>query len=79
MEVFFKTLDTDYLELRKKAKKMKDILDNGKEVRVKTAKGTDIIIDISEMVAIANDGDYSEPGKGGNMPCGEVYIPPNKK
>jgi aminopeptidase len=28
------------------------------------------------MLAIANIGEYHEPGFGGNMPAGEVYIPP---
>ncbi|MBU1703911.1 MAG: aminopeptidase, partial [Nanoarchaeota archaeon] len=50
--------------------------DWGKEVHVKTAKGTDIKFSIRGRRAISNSGDYSKPGTGGNIPVGEVYIAP---
>ena len=46
------------------------------ERAIKTAAGTDVTFDVSGMESIANIGEYHEPGMGGNMPAGEVYMPP---
>lgn len=72
-------VDIDYDKLAKKAAVIKDILDNGNEVHVTTDKGTDLMINIEGMKAIANDGKYTRHGSGGNIPTGEVYIPPRWK
>ncbi|MBU0615281.1 MAG: aminopeptidase [Nanoarchaeota archaeon] len=72
-------IDIDYKPLQMRQKVVKDILDNGNLVVIKTKAGTDLSIDISGMTAISADGNYSIDGSGGNMPAGEVYIPPNGK
>ncbi len=76
---FTNALDTDYEELQRESKRIKKILNNGKKVRIKTKKGTDLKLRIEEADAVANAGDYTEPGTGGNLPAGEVYIPPDPK
>lgn len=68
----------DYAKLKEKGRVVKKILDNGKEVHLYTRKGTDLIFDIKDVVAVSNDGDYSLPGAGGNIPAGEVYMPCNE-
>ncbi len=72
-------MDVDYIKMRKKAQMMKEILDNGKEAHITTDLGTDLYMDITGKKAISNAADYSQPGSGGNIPAGEVYIPPNGK
>jgi len=72
-------IDVDYDELARRGNLIKEILDSGSEVNVKTALGTDISFDIKGKDAIANIGDYYRLGHGGNIPAGETYIPPNGK
>jgi len=76
---FVNAIDIDYGKLQEKAKKIKNVLDWGKEVNVLTKAGTDLSFNIRGRTAIANDANYTSPGKGGNMPAGEVYIAPRKK
>jgi len=73
------TIDVDYKEMQKKGKEIKKKLDKGKEARVVTDAGTDLKIDISKYDAKLNTGNYNMPGTGGNIPAGEVYIPPTFK
>lgn len=75
-DIFLEAMNTNYSRLRRKGFIIKKKWDKAEEIRVKTKAGTDITFDVSEMRAIANVGDYHQPGEGGNMPCGEVYIPP---
>lgn len=67
----------DYDEMKKDHMKLKKMLDNAKEVRITTKAGTDIIFDISGSESISNDGIYHNDSAGGNIPAGEVYLPPN--
>jgi len=61
--------------MKAKHEMVKNILDDAKEIRVKTKLGTDFRYNVEGMKAIAADGTYHEAGKGGNLPAGEVYIP----
>ncbi len=70
------SMDIDYGELRKQQAILKSVLDRGKEIRIKTKAGTDFVMDIGGKESVSNDGNYTIPGRGGNIPCGEVYIPP---
>lgn len=76
IERIINAIDIDYTKMDKKASMIKNMLDNGKEVRITTDKGTDLRIGIERCKAIKNTGDYRELCKGGNIPAGEVYIPP---
>ena len=71
--------NVDYTKLREDALRLKERLDVASEVRVTTERGTDFIVDVRLKKALTNDGAFSEPGSGGNIPCGEVYLPPRKK
>ena len=75
-KLFLEAMSVNYNRMQKKGKAIKKIWDKAKEIRVKTDAGTDLVFDVTDMEAIANVGDYHEPGRGGNMPAGEVYIPP---
>ncbi len=75
-ENVIKSLDIDYDDLTKRQTLLKNLLDNANNIRVKTDKGTDLNIDITNSIAICANGSYNLPGTGGNMPGGEVYLPP---
>ncbi len=69
----------DYRKLSREGARLKELLDPAEQVRVTTAAGTDVTFRKQGMKAINNDGFYTLPGMGGNMPAGEVYLPPVKR
>ena len=75
-DLFMESMNVNYSRLRKKGLVIKKKWDKADEIRVKTEAGTDVIFNVSGMEAVANVGEYFLPGSGGNMPAGEVYIPP---
>jgi len=75
-DIFVRTVPIDYSELRKNCAKVSQLMKDAKEVRVKTALGTDISIGIKGRKPRADDGDFRTSGKGGNIPSGEVFISP---
>jgi aminopeptidase len=75
-EIFERTVPVDYSKMRAVAGKLKEILDDGNEVRVTSPGGTDATVDIAGRRAHADDGNFTLPGMGGNLPAGEVYISP---
>lgn len=70
-----RAFDIDYLKLQKKAKKLKQKLDNARKIRIITGKGTDFTAEITARKSISIDGDFQNK-LGGNMPAGEVYLAP---
>jgi|APSaa5957512535_1039671.scaffolds.fasta_scaffold01122_14 aminopeptidase len=75
-ELFVEAMNVNYVRMQKKGRLIKKLLDKGKQIRVWTEAGTELLIDIEGMQAISNDGNYNESGRGGNLPAGEVYIAP---
>ncbi len=75
-DLFLEAMNVNYRRMKKKGLAIKKAWDKAKEIRVKTAAGTDVVFTVEGMTATANIGEYHEPGSGGNMPAGEVYIPP---
>ncbi len=71
--------DINYKTLQAKHDEVKKNLDNAEELHIQTKAGTDLYYNIKGKVSQSADGNYTEPGKGGNMPAGEVYVPPNGK
>ncbi len=75
-DLFLEAMSVNYRRMKKKGLAIKKDWDQAAEIRVKTDAGTDITFNVKGMQAVANIGEYHEPGTGGNMPAGEVYIPP---
>ena len=76
LEMFKKTVPIDYRQLRETAKALKEILDDAGSVHITTAAGMDLEIGLKGRITRSDDGDFSAPGSGGNLPCGEVFISP---
>ncbi|MBT3298559.1 hypothetical protein HN385_06540 [archaeon] len=74
--IFAEVINVNYKRLRKIGDKIKKQWDKANEIRVKTDAGTDLVFNVEGMEAVANVGYFFEPGKGGNVPAGEVYIAP---
>ena len=79
LHYFLNAINIDYDALHKKQKPIKDLLDNAKEIRVTSPGGSDFTVNIKGMTSISNDGNYKTPCCGGNLPTGEVYLPPAKE
>lgn len=75
-DLFLEAMSVNQRRMKKQGLAIKKLWDKANEITVKTDAGTDLTFDVSGMEAIANLGEYHEPGTGGNIPAGEVYIPP---
>jgi len=76
MDMFVRTVPIDYPSLRQTSAKVEASLKNAKEVQVETALGTKVIVGVRGRNPMADDGDFRTPGKGGNLPAGEIFISP---
>ncbi|MFH1054314.1 MAG: aminopeptidase [Candidatus Woesearchaeota archaeon] len=72
------SINVDFDKMRARAEQIKKAMDMGSEIKVITDSGTNLTFDIKLKSAISNDANYINPGTGGNIPAGEVYIPPRK-
>ena len=75
-DIFMEAISVNYSRMIKNGLAIKKKLDRAKEIQVKTEAGTNLTFNVEGMKAIANVGNYYGEVNGGNMPAGEVYIPP---
>jgi len=76
VESFIRTVPIDYVELQRRCAAIKEILDRAVTVRVTAPGGTDITMGLRGREAKSDDGNFSVPGSGGNLPAGETFISP---
>ncbi|MGA2548283.1 MAG: aminopeptidase [Rectinemataceae bacterium] len=74
--MFKKTVPIDYEALRIRCRAVAEALAGGLYARVTNAGGTDIHIGLKGRAPKVDDGDFSSPGSGGNLPAGEVFVSP---
>jgi leucyl aminopeptidase (aminopeptidase T) len=74
--MFAKSVPIDYAELKARCQTVSKALSRATSVHVTNAKGTDILVDIRGRQPKSDDGDFSLPGSGGNLPAGEVFVSP---
>ena len=75
-ESFVRTVPVDYGEMGRRCAALKDALDKAVSVHITAPGGTDISIGLRGREAKSDDGDFSRPGSGGNLPAGETFISP---
>jgi len=75
-DMFAKTVPIDYSELRYRAARIKSLLDDAVALEITNPLGTALRVGLRGRRAYTDDGDYSEPGSGGNLPAGETFISP---
>ena len=76
-EILERTIDIDYNKLMKTHKKLGDIIDKGKKVKIKTTKGTNLTFSIKGRKAFGRDaGLFAKKGSFGNLPTGEIFVAP---
>lgn len=75
-DMFNRTVNIDYTLLADRCAKLGKKFENAISVHVTAPGGTDIIVPIEGRKALYDDGNFSKPGTGGNIPAGEVFISP---
>ncbi len=75
-DIMIRGLNADYKTIAKLSIKLQKVLQKGKDVRVTTAKGTDISFSIAGRRVIPSTGIFKNKGEGGNLPTGETYVAP---
>ena len=76
VEQFIRTVPVDYGRMRKECAAVARVFDRGVSVRITSPAGTDVVIGIEGRKSFVDDGDFSKPGRGGNLPAGETFISP---
>ena len=76
VDMMNRTAAIDYKELQTRCAALTDIFKNAVSVRVTAPAGTDLIVPINGRKLLPDDGDFSKPGAGGNIPAGEAFISP---
>lgn len=76
LDMFNRTIPVNYQDMRRRAAKLKRVLDASEYVHIETQLGMDLKIGLEGRLARKDDGDFRKPGTGGNLPAGEVYISP---
>ena len=74
--MFAKTVPIDYAALKARCRALSAAIAGGLYLRVTSPAGTDIRVGIRGRDPKSDDGDFSFPGLGGNLPAGEVFISP---
>jgi len=76
LRMFMETVPIDYEQMREDCRKAAEVLDWADEVRITAPSGTHLTLGVRGRKAKKDDGNFTEPGSGGNLPCGEVFISP---
>ena len=76
LDMFARTVGIDYQQLQQRCKILCDLYQNVATVAIKAPAGTDLVIPVAGRKPFSDDGDFSQPGTGGNVPAGEVFISP---
>lgn len=76
VNMFQRTVPIDYRALRKTSAKLKKAFDKAHTAHITSDLGTDLVIGLRGRKAFTDDGNFSKPGTGGNLPAGEMYISP---
>jgi leucyl aminopeptidase (aminopeptidase T) len=74
--VFRAAVPIDYDRLAADCARVKARLDGAVSVRISAPGGTELSLGLRGRESRADDGDFSRPGLGGNLPAGEVFVSP---
>ncbi|MBS3060416.1 MAG: aminopeptidase [DPANN group archaeon] len=78
-ELFARAIDLDYNEMRKKAKKLKQVLEKAEKVHITSSSGTDLRLVVTNQKVKALDAAISANHRHVFLPEGEVAVVLNRK
>jgi leucyl aminopeptidase (aminopeptidase T) len=70
-EIMARTMTADYHEIAARTEELNKLLENVEKLYVKTARGTDITLNVEGKEFKGDTGILTEPGSFGNLPAGE--------
>lgn len=76
VDMFCRTVPIDYTRMRADAFRLNRIIEISDRVRVTAPGGTDITVGVRGRKPRADDGNFTKPGRAGNVPSGETYVSP---
>lgn len=74
--MFAKAVPIDYDALKERCRAVSKALAGALYARVTSAAGTEMVVGLRGRRPKVDDGDFSSPGSGGNLPAGEVFESP---
>ncbi|MDQ4143592.1 MAG: aminopeptidase [Actinomycetota bacterium] len=75
-DMLVRTMRADYAEIARRSRAVARALSDAREVRVSSARGTELSLSIEGRQGVPDDGDLRAPGSFGNLPAGEGFIAP---
>jgi leucyl aminopeptidase (aminopeptidase T) len=75
-DMFWRALDIDYVELRRRADAVAAALEGADKVRIRSPKGTDVTLGIKGRPLDKDIGVVTDAAKLSNLPAGEVCLAP---
>jgi len=75
-DMFIRTVPVDYLRMKEEVAFVKRAIDSAQTIHVTAPSGTDVTVGVAGRKARTDDGDFSAPGSGGNLPAGEAFVSP---
>ena len=75
-DMFARTVQIDYKLLGERCRKIRALYEGAESIRITAPGGTDVSVGVKGRKGLVDDGDFSRPGTGGNIPAGEVFISP---
>lgn len=75
-DMFARTAQIDYKLLGERCRKICAKYEGAASIHVTAPGGTDVTVGVTGRKGLSDDGDFSKPGSGGNIPAGEVFISP---
>lgn len=76
LEIFARTVDIDYRQLQENCRRLCELYQDVVTVEIQSPAGTNLSIPVKGRKPLVDDGNFSLPGSGGNVPAGEVFISP---
>lgn len=75
-DMFNRTVNIDYKLLAERCTTLCKKYEHAVSVHVTSPNGTDVVVPVKGRKGLSDNGDFSTPGSGGNIPAGEVFISP---
>ncbi|HOV37221.1 MAG TPA: aminopeptidase [Spirochaetales bacterium] len=75
-DCFIRTVPVDYQKMKTDCEALKTILDRATSLVVENPNGTQVCVGTAGRTSFTDDGDFSRPGTGGNLPAGETFLSP---
>ncbi len=75
-QMLARVMAVDFDAMAARSRAVAAVLSQGTTARITCSLGTDLTLDLSGRDGIADDGDLTERGAFGNLPCGEGFTSP---